>query len=154
MPSLLDLLGNNDKEKLIEQRIIRGSVIKISNLFKQGGSVKYLVILGKNPSGDFIGSVCINTPRNNGLMQNDSVFKDLQHYIFKSKNGFLKHDSLVNCSQITRLSCDRIKECFNDNFDNHLGFLDEADVKEVIKKVVSAPTITPKQLKEFQLLGA
>lgn len=155
--SLLDLLSNEIKDKLISSILEIGSVYRMKLTEEEGitpkneGDIsrnKYFIIVGFDNEGNAIGFLTINSNPREGF---SSELNKLQYPLSKDRYVFLEGKTrYVDCSQIKCIK----KEKFNDLFDSrksHGAILSE-DLELILECVKNSPTITRKELKKYGIL--
>lgn len=156
MVTLRDALKDGNKEELMAQSLVRGSVFRMHLGEEEGvkpknigddGRNKYFVVLGTTIDGNVIGLALINTKICDGLSQE---LKDLHYPISVVKYPFLEINRFVFCGEIKEIQ----KKKFDSLFDisKKKGDIQQDDLDFIIGAVQSSSLIPKKKLKMFGLL--
>lgn len=145
MASIGDFLSREDKREVIVESVACGDVFKMNLTIEEGiqpkhenevSRDKYIVIIDKTDTGDFIGFSVVNSKINNNIKDNH-----LSHYpISAKKYDFLSHNSFIDCSEIKEIKADR----FAYNFDTSCGKIEDYDMNLVIEAIKNSKNMTPK----------
>ncbi len=148
--NLGELFPENMKSNFVNQNLQVGKVLKCFVEFTTPPKEKRFVILGVNEEKELLGVVLINSEINFNVMHTP-ILEGLQYELKSKNNDFLEHDSFIDCSQLHKISHERLKEVLQNDMQNILGEIKQQDLINVITLVQNAPTILPKTLKMFGL---
>lgn len=140
------------EEKVTEERVKRGSVIKVplddsDGLILEPGKKdrdKYIVVIGFTATGDVIGALLINT----NPAEYTEELRNCQYHVKKTRYpAILDYDSWLNCGSIFDISIDKLKkkglykgDFLDEDLEYVLGFLRETDI------------YTPKEKRKYGLI--
>lgn len=149
MQSLGDLLPDSFKTANAENNIHIGSVIRCHASFTKPPKQKRFIIIGFDSSDSFIGVVLINSSINVNALNQE--LKEFQYLIRCVKNGYLDHDSYVDCSRLYSFKRETILNELKQNPGQHLGSVYSDDLTRIVDMVKVSPVIAPIDLKKFNL---
>lgn len=140
--------------KLKALSIETGSVFKATMLRSDGvvpkhsgetSRDKYFVVLGKDDDSYLVGVLLINSGINNNLAK---IIAPYQHCIYPDEYDFLDGQyRYVNCYDIKRISFKKISEEAE-----YIGFINDADMQEIIRLVRESPGNRHDILEQFNII--
>ena len=152
MQSFNDFFPQEVKDKIIENDLKIGSVLKFKVDFPNGISKnKFQIIVGHNSGKAVLASVFINTEINPNVFPTQSL-KDLHLTLQADTNKYLDYDSYVDCSNITEYNADELKNILIKSPATHVGELNEENLNNVLSAIKGSPLISNKKKKYFNLI--
>lgn len=151
MASLGDFFSNDRKNAFAEEAITVGAVVKIWLTSTTPPKEKRIIIVGTTATGDYLGVVLINSEINWNVHRNHDII-DFQYFLRSEDCEFLAHDSYADCLNLHSISRSIVLEEVSDDLQKALGRISDDLLAEILNRVKTSPTITPKQLKRFGLM--
>jgi len=150
MGGLADAFPDDIKKQFIDRNLKIGSVIRMivpDTLPKP--KIKRLIIVGADKDSVTFASVYINTEINGNVISDELL--PLQFAISTNDRPYLENDSFVDCSKLKARSAEELSAALSDNPAIHIGNVSDKDMTEILSRLHSADTISPKQKARFGL---
>jgi uncharacterized protein YfkK (UPF0435 family) len=152
MGNLGDFFSREIKEKLADNSIVNGSVIRCYSNATNPPKEKRFVILGRDLTGNFVGTVFINSTVNFKVINSQELL-ELQYFVKKDNdNKYLDWDSFIDCSKLIKFEYEYVKSSIVDRPACILGSVKDEDLEIIYKLVKSSPNNSPIELKNMGLL--
>ena len=150
MTALGDIFPDEWKEKLANENLKIGAVIRITVPDTTPPKIKRLVIVGIGDSKEKLISIFINSDINPSIL-NTPELQQLQHKLEKEKCPFLDHASYADCSKVKERDYSEIHKLLKGDTSTHLGQLNNEDLKAIKALLKSAKTIPVRTKKAYSL---
>lgn len=105
---------------------------------------KFYIIAGVSENRVCVCSVIINSQINQFILKRPFLL-ERQWEISDKKYAFLSHVSYVNCAQPLKAKAD----VFSDGEFEHVGVLDEDDLKEIRKQIIASGMLTEEEIELY-----
>ncbi|MGQ7856626.1 hypothetical protein ACUN24_20505 [Pedobacter sp. WC2501] len=148
--SFADLIPDELKEGFAERNIQIGSVIKVYVTDTNPPKEKRLILVGASWDKLHFATVYINTAINPNIFTTHELI-DLNYEIASEGCDFLDYDCFVDCSKLKSRPVNWLQDILNNEPTRLLGTVPEDDMKEIRKRIKSAPTISKNEKKNFGL---
>lgn len=148
MGNLGDFFPDSFLEEFSDKNLTLGSVLKIYD--PDAKKDKYHIIVGFNETEMITASVRINSEVNLNVFRTPYL-KSLCHLIKKEKYSFLKHDSVVDCSNLKEWPNHVLKARLMSNPGSLEGNIEEREFDTIRSILSTARTIPPKKRKKYGL---
>lgn len=154
--SLFNNCTNESLEKLKAQfpeektTVLKPGMV-IRKYDKEAKKEKWIIILGVDEGYVMTGAVRVNSVLNTKVFR-DKEMLDLQYPLDKKDNEFLSWNSTVDCSNLVERDYAAVINHISDNPDEYKGDISGDDLRLITETVVESPTITPRKLKQFNLI--
>lgn len=112
---------------------------------------KHLVVIGETEDEVAFGVVVINTDVHPKVKNNQDLL-DVQVYIPRKGNDFLKYDSFVDCSNILVYSKEEVASKIANDQSIAKGNVNEETMKEIKDAIMRARTISDRERKRFGIV--
>ncbi|PQJ80115.1 hypothetical protein [Polaribacter porphyrae] len=146
--SLGDFFPDDLKNQFAKRNIDLGSAILIQIPNFTVNYDKYIIVVSKNNSDDFLAYVVINSETNTNVAYN-SYLKSLHVKIDKENHSFLDRDSFVDCSKLREFLIKDVIDFLAENPERAIGNV-SPDVLRLIHITLStATTIEPFMKRKF-----
>lgn len=125
-----------------------GNVIQAFS--KQANKVKRSIVLGINDDGILTLTAYFNTKK---PFQQVKKLADLQFHLKSDGNGFLEHDSYVNCAHPEIKTIKELQNAVRVDPAAYLGDIDPKKLDEIRTMVSNAYTVAKSEIKKFGLVN-
>jgi hypothetical protein len=150
MSSLSDAFSDKEREEFAKRNLKIGTVIKVFVSDTNPPKEKRLVLVGISYDKVYFASIFLNTEINSKIFSTKAL-QDLHIELIADQRDYLNHDSFADCSQIQKRNANWLLGTIKSDPSKVLGILSDDDLKLIISKIKSAPTITPAMKKTFGL---
>ena len=150
MGKLGDFFPQGSKEKLADDLMQIGSVVRCYVTQTNPPKEKRFIILGRDSAKQYIGAIFINTNVNFKVINSQELL-ELQYPVKKDGNDYLNWDSFVDCSKLIKLEFEHVKTAIVAKPDCVLGMVKKEDLEIIYTLVKSSPNISQAELKSIGL---
>lgn len=151
MSSFGSLFPNSAKEDFSNRAIHPGSVFKIHVTSTMPPKVKRLVVLAISGDNACVGYLFLNSRINPNVFPTAGL-RSLHLPFEAASRDYLDHDSYLDCSDIKDMDLDELKKIISRDPNQHIGELNDTDLKTAKETVKNAPTISKKQKEKYDLI--
>lgn len=150
MNSLGNLLPEEWRDKLADENLKVGAVIRVTVPDTTPPKIKILIIAGIDGEKVALATVFVNSEVNPNVINTEELQK-LQMPLATINCPYLDHDSYADCSALKSRSLAEIHNLIRNNPACHLGHLTEPDLTKLLLLLKSAKTIPVRLKKQFRL---
>lgn len=150
MGKLGDFFTQEFKEKLADESMHIGSVIRCFVTQTNPPKIKRFIILGRDSSNNYIGTIFINTDVNWNVINSQEIL-ELQYPVKHSENEYLDNDSFIDCSKLIKMEYEYVKNAIVEKPGCVLGKVKDDDLEIIYTLVKSSPNISPIELQSIGL---
>lgn len=151
MGKLGDLIPQDVKGILADSTIVVGNVIRCYTNHTNPPKEKRFIILGRDKTGNYIGTVFINSNINFNVINSQELL-DLQYPIRKEKNEYLKWDSFIDCSKLVKFDYEYVRTKVVQKPECVLGTVQANDLEIIYQLVKKSPNISAIELQNIGLV--
>jgi len=144
--SLLDYFDNESKNKLTKESINQGNVYLKD--FDEATHKKLFIIAGTDKQKLLICSVFINSEIHPAIFNKPKQL-NLQVFIKKLNNNFLKHDSFANCAYPIKLDGEEISKQIQDGTCKYKGMINMSDLLEIQKVLINSNLLSEEEIELY-----
>ena len=113
--------------------------------------VKRLVVLAISGDNACVGYLFLNSRINPNVFPTAGL-RSLHLPFEAASRDYLDHDSYLDCSDIKDMDLDELKKIISRDPNQHIGELNDTDLKTAKETVKNAPTISKKQKEKYDLI--
>lgn len=151
MPSIGSLFPREVRDDFVNRTILPGSVLRIHVTNTNPPKIKRFVVLSTCDHKVCVGYLFINSEINPNCFPNQKL-RDLHLPLSIDECDFLDHDSFLDCSDIKEIEVEKLTEIISRDPSRHIGHLPSSYLQRAIETVKSAPTITKKTKRKFNII--